>query len=77
MKLAHTIGAMDRPEGFLLDVMMSGDEEAIGMLIAALRDLGGDECCFVVLDAIVDANRREDDEAKAAASRLFHAVRDC
>jgi len=46
------------------------------MLITALRELGGDECCFAVLDTIVEANRREDVEARVAASRLFHAVRD-
>ena len=57
MKLAHTIAAMDRPEDFLLDVAMSGNEEAIELLITALRGLGGEECCFAVLDTIVEADR--------------------
>ena len=67
---------MDRPEDFLLDVAMSGNEEAIELLITALRGLGGEECCFAVLDTIVEADRREDDAARAAARRLFHAMRD-
>ena len=29
-----------------------------------------------MLDTIVEANRREDVEARVAASRLFHAVRE-
>lgn len=76
MKLAHTIAAMDRPEDFLLDVATSGNEDAIELLITALRERGGEECCFAVLDTIIEANRRENDEARAAASRLFHAMRD-
>ena len=77
LRLAHTIASMDRPEDFLLDVATSGNEEAVELLITALKELDGEECCFAVLDAIVEADRREDVNAQAAAKRLFHAVRDC
>ena len=76
MKLADTIVAMDLPEGLLLDVAMSGNEEAIELLIAALKELDDAACCLAVLDAIVETNRREDDDARTAANRLLYAVRD-
>ena len=76
MKPAHTIAAMDRPEDFLLDVAMSGDEAAVELLIAALKELDGEQCCFVVLDTIVEANHRGDADARVAANRLLYAVRD-
>ena len=76
MTLADTIAAMHEPEGFLLDVMMSGDDEATKLLITALKELDAATCCFAVLDTIVEARRREDEDALQAALRLFEATRD-
>ena len=76
VKLSHTIAALDRPEDFLLDVATSGNEDAIELLITALKELDGEECCLVVLDTIVEANHRGDADARGAASRLLRAVRD-
>ena len=56
MKLAHTIAAMARPEDFLLDVAMSGDQDAIELLITALKELDGETCALTVLDTIVEAD---------------------
>ena len=36
---------------------------------------GDTRACLAVLDAIVEANRREDDAARVAANMLFHTVR--
>ena len=76
MKLADTIVSMDAPEDFLLDVAMSGNEEVIELLIAALKELDSEPRCFAVLDTITQARRRKDDDALVAANRLFYAVRD-
>ena len=76
MKLADTIAGMCDQGAFLVDVAVSGDDGAVELLVAALRELDDGESCLAVLDAIVEANRREDDEARVAASRLSHAVRD-
>jgi hypothetical protein len=56
---------------------MSSSHDAFWLLVMALARLDAETRALMVLDTIVEANRREDDEAKAAASRLSHAVRDC
>ena len=76
MKLADAIAGIYDQGAFLIDVAVSGDGEAVELLVAALNELEDEECCLAVLDAIVEADRREDDEAMFAASRLFHAVRE-
>ena len=77
LKLADTIASMGDPEGFLLDVAMSSSHEAFWLLVMALARLDGETRALMVLDTVVEANRREDDDARGAANRLFAAVRDC
>ena len=73
MKLADKIAVMHEQGVFLLEVATSGDEQAIERLVAALKDLDKGERCMAPLDAHAVADAR-DDEARAAAARLWRAV---
>ena len=76
VKLSHTIAALDRPEDFLLDVATSGNEDAVELLITALKELDGDAGCPW---CSTRSSRRITEGTPmpgARQSRLLRAVRD-
>ena len=55
-RLANTSAALEDQGVFLLDVVLSGDQRAVQMLVAALKQMDKGERCMALLDARCEAD---------------------